>query len=71
MIQRVSEKIYIDLNDAMNTILDFIKSEDFTKATQSLNSAERAAYMSGLGMANCIIASRCQKYYEKIYDDHR
>ena len=69
MIQRFSEKIYIDLDDAMNTVLDFIKSEDFVKATQDLTSGEKSCYMAALGMANCIIASRCQKYYEKIYDD--
>lgn len=71
MIQRFSEKIYIDLNDAMNAVLDFIKSEDFVKATQGLTSGERSCYMAALGMANCIIASRCKKYYEKVYDDRR
>ena len=71
MIQRFSEKIYVTLDDAMNAVLEFIKSEDFKKATNHLTPGEISAYMSGLGMANCIIASQCQKYYEKVYDDCR
>ena len=51
---------FIDWEEACTAVLDYIKSDDFDRATLP---EERGPFMSGLGMACVIINARCKKYY--------
>ena len=53
------EETYIELEDALQQLLDYITSGEFNHNTNFLSDPERNAYMSALGMAGCIISARC------------
>lgn len=56
----------ISFEEACTAILDYIKSDDFDRATLP---EERSPYMSGLGMACVIINARCKKYRANLPEE--
>lgn len=61
----MEETVYIELNDALQNLIDFVTSGEMNDSISFLSDKERSTYMSALGMAGCIISARCKKYYVK------
>lgn len=51
---------YVKVSDACHAILDYIATEEFEK---SFTQESRAAVMSGLGLACCVIMAKCTRYF--------
>lgn len=62
------EEIFIRITDIGKVLLEYIGSEDYLKAVESIQDSGKAAFMGGIGMAGCLIMSRCTKYYAKEAD---
>ena len=43
-------------------LLDYIGSVEFEKAVACLQGDPRSAFMAGIGMAGCLILSKCPTY---------
>ena len=54
------ETYYVRLDDVAETIMNYIGTEDFAKAAKV--STDVNSFMSGLGMAACVVMARCPKY---------
>lgn len=63
------EEIFVRITDISKVLLEYIGSEDYLKAVKSIQDSGKAAFMGGIGMAGCVIMSRCQKFYAKSSDD--
>lgn len=59
------EETFVRITEIGEILLDYIGSEEYLKAVESIQDSGKAAFMSGIGMAGCLIMSRCQKYYGK------
>lgn len=59
----MEETVYVELNDALQKLLDFVTSGEMSDSFSFLSNEEKSTYMSALGMAGCIIFSRCKKFY--------
>ena len=56
---------FVNINDVGKALLDYIGSEEFEKAVDIAAGDVRGAFMSGIGMAGCLILANCPKYIEK------
>ena len=56
----MKETYYVKLDDVAETIMNYIDTEDFTKAAKA--STDVNSFMSGLGMAACVVMARCPRY---------
>ena len=61
----MEETVYVELNDALQKLIDFVTSGEMSHVVSFLSDEERSVYMSALGMAGCIISARCKKYYTR------
>ena len=59
------EETFVRTTDVGKILLEYIGSEEYLKAVESIQDSGKAAFMGGIGMAGCLIMSRCQKYYAK------
>lgn len=59
------EKTYIELDDALQQLVNYITSGEFNRNLNFLSDTERHAYMAALGMAGCLISARCKKFIIK------
>ena len=55
--------MFVKTEDVGRVLLEYIGSEDYLKAVDSIQDSGKAAFMSGIGMAGCLIMARCPKYY--------
>ena len=63
------EDTFIRTADVGKVLLEYIGSEDYLKAVESIQDSGKSAFMGGIGMAGCVIMARCHKYYAKSVDD--
>ena len=59
------EETFVRTTDVGRVLLEYIGSEDYQKAVDMIQDSGKAAFMGGIGMAGCLIMSRCQKYYAR------
>lgn len=59
------EETFVRTTEVGKILLEYIGSEEYLKAVESIQDSGKAAFMSGIGMAGCLIMSRCQKYYAR------
>lgn len=59
----MEETVYVELNDALQKLIDFVTSGEMSDSVSFLSDKEKSTYMSALGMAGCIISARCKKFY--------
>ena len=57
---------YVNIKDIGKVLLEYIGSEDYLKAVDSIQDSGKAAFMGGLGMAGCLIFARCPKHLGSI-----
>ena len=62
------EETFVRTTDVGRVLLEYIGSEDYLKAIDSIQDSGKAAFMGGIGMAGCLIMSRCTKYYAREDD---
>lgn len=61
---------FVRIEDFGRVLLEYIGSEDYLKAVDSIQDSGKAAFMGGLGMAGCLIMARCRKYYGSSDDNN-
>ena len=54
---------FVKTEDVGRVLLEYIGSEDYLKAVDSIQDSGKAAFMGGIGMAGCLIMARFPKYY--------
>lgn len=62
---------FVSTTEIGKILLEYIGSEEYLKAVESIQDSGKAAFMSGIGMAGCLIMSRCQKYYAETDKENK
>lgn len=65
------EETFVSTRDVGKVLLEYIGSEDYLKAVDSIQDSGKAAFMGGIGMAGCLIMSKCMKYYAREREDDK
>lgn len=59
------EETFVRTTEVCKILLEYIGSEEYLKAVELISDSGKSAFMSGIGMAVCLIMARCQKFYAK------
>ena len=62
---------FVSITDVGKVLMEFIGSEEFDNIVKNLDNNPKNIFMGAMGMAGCLIMSKCPKYsgYEKKIED--
>lgn len=62
---------FVNITDVGKVLMEFIGSEEFDNIVKNLDNNPKNIFMGAIGVAGCLIMSKCPKYsgYEKKIED--
>lgn len=62
---------FVSITDVGKVLMEFIGSEEFDNIVKNLDNNPKNIFMGAIGVAGCLIMSKCPKYsgYEKKIED--
>lgn len=62
---------FVSITDVGKVLMEFIGSEEFDNIVKNLENNPKNIFMGAIGVAGCLIMSKCPKYsgYEKKIED--
>lgn len=63
----VTSGVFVNIKDVGKVLMEFIGSEDFDNIVNNLDNSPKNILMGAMGIAGCLIMSKCQKYSGNVY----